>query len=231
MVGLSKRLAAVARHIPSGSVVADIGTDHAFLPVYLIQTGKAKKVLAGEVTPGPYHTARETVRSFKLEQQIDVRIGNGLAIMQPGEADVAVLAGMGGRTIISILIAGSEVLEAIKRLIIQPMRDVTVVRRWLVENGWCLADEEMVYEDGHYYVIITAEKGNEKIVDEFILNVGPRLLEKKDNILVDYLKKRFANIDVVLKRLDDAKSDEARLRASLLIKEKEKIREVLELCQ
>lgn len=231
MVELSKRLAAVVRHIPRDSVVADIGTDHAYLPVYLIQTGRAKKVLAGEVTAGPYRAAQETVRSCQLEQQIDVRMGNGLGVLQPGETDVVVLAGMGGKTIISILEAGSEVLKSIRRLIIQPMRDVPAVRRWLVRNNWCLVDEDMVAEDGHYYVIIVAEKGNEKIVDEFILEVGPRLLEKQDDILVEYLKKRSANIGLVLQKLKDAKSDEARSRAGLLIKEKDRIREVLKLCQ
>lgn len=231
MLELSKRLAAVARHIPKDAVIADIGTDHAYLPVYLIQQGRVQKALAGEVTLGPYHAAQETVRSCKLEQKIDVRLGNGLGVLQPGEADVAVLAGMGGKTIINILMAGHEVLKDLKRLIVQPMRDVAAVRRWLVRNGWCFVDEEMVYEDGHYYVIIASEKGTEKIVDEFIFEVGPRLLDKQDDTLVDYLKKRSADIDTVLKRLEAAKGDEARLRAGQLIKEKQKILEVLSLCQ
>jgi len=231
MIELSGRLAAVAKQIPGNTVVADIGTDHALLPVYLIQTGQVKKVVAGEVTRGPYQTAKETVHSFKLEQQIDVRIGSGFAVLNPGEVDAVVIAGMGGRTIISILESGIEVLQTIQRLIIQPMRDITAVRRWLVQNGWRFVDEEMVYEEGHYYVIIAAEKGKESIADEFILEIGPRLLDKQDDILIDYLKMRAANIAAVLQKLEVADSDEARLRACSLIRQRDKIREVLELCQ
>lgn len=225
-VELSERLAAVARQVPAGAVVADIGTDHAYLPVYLVRRGIAPRAVAGDVHRKPYEAALATVRACELEDRIDVRLGDGLQVLAPGEADVVVLAGMGGKTVCSILTAGRSVLAKVQRLIIQPMRDISLVRRWLLANGWRLADEDMAREGGHYYFIMAAEPGQEKVKDAFWLELGPRLLEKRHELLHDYLLKRLREIDTVLAEIKRAQSAVALEKAALLKQEAEKIREV-----
>lgn len=225
---LTARLAAVARQVPAGAVVADIGTDHAYLPVYLVREGIVPRALAGDVHRGPWQAALETVRSNGLEEYIDLRMGDGLKVLKPGEANVIVLAGMGGKTVCSILSAGKSVLEKAQRLIIQPMRDISLVRCWLGDNGWQMVDEEIVCEGRHYYVIIVAEPGLENINDKFLLEWGPRLLEKRDPVLHDYLLKRMREIGSVLVEIKKAQSTGAQEKVEVLQEEVKKIREVLE---
>lgn len=227
-VKLSARLHAVARRVPTGAVVADIGTDHAYLPVFLVRTGLATRVIAGEAGRGPFKSARETVRSYGLDGQIEVRLGDGLQVLRPGEADTVVLAGMGGRTICAILSAGHAVLAGVERLLLQPMRDVPLVRRWLLENGWRLFDEEMVYEGGHYYVVIESRPGRERIGDPILLELGPRLLEKRDAVYHSYLQKKRNELKAVLAELQGAKGKRAAERYARLHREAVMLEEVLE---
>jgi len=224
---LSKRLAAVARNVPDGVTVADIGTDHAYLPVYLVREGRTARVVAGEISRGPYKSALSTLRTQDMEKQIDLRLGDGLDILAPGEVEVITLAGMGGKTVCEILDAGRRVIERVKLLIIQPMGDAPVVRRWLLENDWSFANEEMVYEDGHYYVIIVAKPGLEVIRDDFLLDFGPRLIERRDTVFYGYLQKKLAEIKAVLFKLEFTDSEKAREKVSFLHKQAARIEEVL----
>lgn len=225
---LSKRLTAVARHVPVGAAVADIGTDHAYLPVYLVRQGISARVVAGDINRKPFEGALITVRDSGLEKYIDLRMGDGLQILKPGEVSVLVVAGMGGKTVCAIFEQGLSVLQQVQRLIIQPMRDIPMVRRWLADNGWRLVDEDMVAEDGHYYVIMVAEPGMEKVTDCFALEVGPRLLEKKDTVLQEFLKRRIIEINTILAEINRARSVGANNRAEALKQEAHKIKEVLE---
>jgi len=227
-VKLSARLACAARHVPAGSAVVDIGTDHAYLPVYLLENGIAGRVVAGEVRSGPYGIAAGAVRAAGLEDQIEVRLGDGLQIISPGEVNVVVLAGMGGRTICEILNSGRAVLDGLERLILQPMRDAPMVRRWLVENNWRMIDEEMVFEDNHYYVIIVAGPGREKITDSMALELGPRLLENRSPVFRRFLLKKRADIAAVLSELQTSRGARALAKRTRLWLEAEKIEEVLD---
>ncbi len=226
-VKLSARLACAARHVPAGSVVADIGADHAYLPVYLLENGIAGRVVAGEVSGGPYGIAAGAVRAAGLEDRIEVRLGDGLQVISPGEVNVVVLAGMGGRTICEILDSGRAVLDGLERLILQPMRDIPMVRRWLADNNWRIIDEEMVYEDSHYYVIIVAGPGREKITDS-ALELGPCLLENRSPVFHRFLLKKRADIAAVLNELQTARGTRAQEKISRLRREAEQIEEVLD---
>ena len=226
-VRMSARLACVARFVPAGSVVADIGTDHAYLPVYLVRNRIAGRVVAGEVSRGPYGIAIEAVRGAGLENQIEVRLGDGLQVISPGEVNVVVLAGMGGRTIRDILTTGRPVLEGVERLILKPMRDAALVRRWLVENGWQMIDEDMVLEDNHYYVIIVSRPGREKITDRIVFELGPRLLENRSAVFRKFLLKRRADIGAVLSELKTARGTRALEKIIRIQKEADRIEEVL----
>ncbi|MGB9803164.1 tRNA (adenine(22)-N(1))-methyltransferase [Desulfofundulus sp.] len=224
---LTRRLAAIAACVPPGVVVADIGTDHALLPIYLVEKGICPRVVATELNPGPYRSAIEAVNLQGLDGKIEVRQGDGLHPLLPGEAQVIVLAGMGGNTIRQILADSPEVLAAVRRLILQPMVDAGDLRLWLVGEGWRLVDEMLVEEDGRLYVIVVAERGREKVSDPYLLEIGPRLVEKKDPLLPAYLSKLMAHYQRILKALARSRSSRAEEKALEISDKMARIQEVL----
>ena len=149
-IKLSNRLQAVARHIPAGLSVADIGCDHGYLPVFLAINDIAPKVIAGDRNKGPLSAAGQLISLLSLENQISTRLGDGLSILQPGEAEVICIAGMGGVTITEILMADMPKAKAAKRLILQPQRNVAAVRRFLADNGFKLIAEDLAEDDGFF---------------------------------------------------------------------------------
>ena len=157
---LSKRLERVAIHILPGSTLADIGSDHAYLPCYAVNNGLCDHAIAGEVVEGPYQSARKQVRQTGLEERIEVRKGDGLAVLKPNEATCITIAGMGGNLISTILEQGKEKLGRTRRLILQPNVGEAAVRTWLINNGWELIHEEILEEDSKLYEILVAEKGD-----------------------------------------------------------------------
>lgn len=133
---LSLRLQRVAVHIPKESILADIGSDHAYLPCYAVIHNLCSKAIAGEVVEGPYQSAVKQVRETGLEAKIDVRKGDGLDVLEKDEATSITIAGMGGTLITSILEKGKDKLAKVERLILQPNVGSQNVRTWLMDNGW-----------------------------------------------------------------------------------------------
>ena len=155
-VFLSKRLAAAADMVAPGSRVADIGTDHAYLPIWLVSEGMCPSAIAADLRPGPLLAAREHVREAGLDNRISLRLSDGLKEVAPGEVDTITITGMGGPLICRILEDGETVARSAKELILSPQSEVPGVRRFLLEHGYTIIDEAMVSEDGKYYVIIKA---------------------------------------------------------------------------
>jgi len=145
---LSRRLESVAAFIPAGTVLADIGSDHAYLPVFCVKDGSVTAAVAGEVAEGPYHSAQKQVEKAGLTEKISVRKGDGLEILAPGEAGCITIAGMGGALIASILDRGKAKLNGKETLILQPNTGSHIVRGWLAENGWAITGEDILEEDG-----------------------------------------------------------------------------------
>lgn len=157
MQKLSRRLAALARHIPAGSVVADVGADHAALVIALVASGRCPRGIATELRHAPAAVARSRVAAAGLAGRISVRLGNGLEPLQPGEVDVVIIAGLGGVTIANILADAPAVTRAVRRLVLQPMVASETVRRRLDGLEFGLADEDLVSEAGRWYEILVAE--------------------------------------------------------------------------
>jgi len=186
-VKISKRLATIAALVPPGSHLADIGTDHACLPVYLVSEGIVPFAVAGEANPGPFRAAGEALARVGLADRVSLRFGDGLAVLAPGEADTAVLAGMGGATIVDILAASPAVVATLSRLILQPMQAAGAVRRWLAANGWAIVAETLVEEDGRLYEIIAAEPGPAAEYDPDLYEIGPLLWARRHPLLPRHL--------------------------------------------
>lgn len=157
-VKLSDRLQCVLEQIPQGSRLADIGSDHALLPVAAVESGKAVFAIAGEVNKGPYEAACKGVAEAGKGAVISVRRGDGLEVLEPGEVDCISIAGMGGALIAAILDRGQShgKLQGVKILALQPNVAEDILRRWLLNNGWILVAENILKEDGKLYEILTA---------------------------------------------------------------------------
>lgn len=155
------RLERVAAHVPVGARLADIGSDHGYLPVALMRRGVIAAAVAGEVALTPFRSAERTVRENDLEQHITVRHASGLAAIEPGDAITAIsICGMGGETIRDILDSGKAQLSGAERLILQPNGGEQPLRQWLMDNGYCIRCEELLWENRFYYEIIVAERAD-----------------------------------------------------------------------
>lgn len=207
---LGPRLALIASFVPPGARVADIGTDHALLPIHLLQSGISPRAVAVEKAAGPLQAARRAVARAGLETVCAVRAGNGFGPLEPGEVDTAVIAGMGGQTITAVLDAApAGVLEAVSRLILQPMNRASTLRAWLYDHGWHLADEELVDEAGRLYEILVAEPGVDRMPEEPLLEVGPVLWARKHPLLRRHLAELIDNHTKILEGLKCGRTAEA----------------------
>ncbi|MCR6110406.1 tRNA (adenine-N(1))-methyltransferase [Bacillus sp. A301a_S52] len=210
---LSKRLKKVSEHVPFGAIVGDIGSDHAYLAVYLVQSGRCPYVVAGEVNQGPLASAKAHIRSNGLTHKISAKLGNGLEVLENEKINTVVVAGMGGPLITTILEEGKERLDLVERLILQPNVAADHIRRWLVENDWELIDERILEEDGHVYEILVAEKGSgltpyETEDLEKQLWLGPYLLKNKNTAFEKKWKRERQQIEKIIKQLElSEKSD------------------------
>ena len=223
---MAGRLAAVAEWVPVGSVVADIGTDHGYLPIYLVESGISPRVIATDIKAGPLAAAEKNIHEHRLSHRIETRLGDGLQPLQPAEAEVIVLAGMGSKTIIDILTAAPEIIAKACRLIMQPMAGGGSLRLWLAANNWRLDRERLLLEGKRLYQVIVAVPGKEETEDRLILALGPRLIEERDPLLPLYLEQLLTRHRQTLAGLLLGKSQEAVDKAGKLRKEIEQIVEL-----
>jgi tRNA (adenine22-N1)-methyltransferase len=180
---LSKRLERVASFVPQGSVLADIGSDHAYLPCFLGLKKMIRKGIAGEITDGPFLSAKEQVSHDGLTEVIEVRKGDGLSVLQEDEAEAVTICGMGGSLIVSILEKGKEKLGSAERLILQPNVGARTVRKWLLKENWVLVGEDIIEEDGKVYEILVADRtGKQPYTEnsEAEMLFGPFLLKNQN---------------------------------------------------
>lgn len=179
------RLERVAAHVPVGARLADIGSDHCYLPVALINRGVVTAAVAGEVALKPFRAAQRTVHENDLDLRITVRLASGLAAIEPGDGITAIsLCGMGGERIRDILDSGRAQLRGDERLILQPNGDEQVLRQWLMENGYRILCEELLQENRFYYEIIVAERSTPVVYSVEELYFGPLQLQQRSPVFL-----------------------------------------------
>ncbi|MGY2365310.1 tRNA (adenine(22)-N(1))-methyltransferase [Pseudomonas azotoformans] len=177
---LSLRLERVAANVPTGARLADIGSDHGYLPVALMRRGLITAAVAGEVATTPFHAAQRTVRDNGLEHQITVRLADGLAAIEAHDGITAIsVCGMGGETIRDILESGKRQLSGRERLILQPNGGEQPLRQWLMDNGYSILSEELLRENRFYYEIIVAERTGPVAYTAEQLYFGPLQLQAR----------------------------------------------------
>jgi len=182
---LSQRLERVAANVPAGARLADIGSDHAYLPVALMRRGAITAAVAGEVAVTPFHAAQRTVLDNGLEANVTVRLADGLAAIEPDDGITAVsLCGMGGETIRDILDAGQAHLNGHERLILQPNGGEQPLRQWLMEQGYHILREELLRENRFYYEIIVAERAEPVTYTGEELYFGPLQMQARSPVFL-----------------------------------------------
>ncbi|MFC4103952.1 tRNA (adenine(22)-N(1))-methyltransferase [Paenibacillus xanthanilyticus] len=250
MMKLSKRLQTIADRVTPGSRTADIGSDHALLPVYLVQSGRAPSAIAGELNTGPYQAASKAAASAGLSAVISVRQGDGLSVLQPGEADTVTIAGMGGSLMTDILEAGrlAGKLEGVRELVLQPNVGEEFVRRWLVKHGWTLTDETVLEEDGRFYEVLravlspTASIENAALYEPAFLNkpetesalwanwlyrMGPHLLRNPSPVLHQKWELEIGKLERIVAQMAGSDTPDARAKEAEFRMEIAQIQEVL----
>lgn len=218
-IKLSKRLSTIAKYVPTGKKVADIGSDHALLPSYLVLEAISPFAIAGEVNQGPFEAASKQIKGLGLEQKVSVRKGNGLDVLGNNEVDVITIAGMGGSLISEILEAGKEKLRYTERLVLQPNVGSEFVRKWLDLNNWNIIAEDIIEEEEKIYEVIVAEprrnsenysyQDQDRTKDD-LFRLGPFLWQEKSEILTEKWKKEYDKNKYILKQLE--KSEDIAVR-------------------
>jgi len=225
-IKLDGRLLSAAALVLPGKAAADIGTDHNYLPVYLVANGICPYVIATDKAPQPYENAQQLVDLLSLSRQISVRRGDGLKVVEPGEAATIILAGMGGRLIMDILSGAPAVTARAERLVLQPQKNIDLLRRWLGENGWRIVAESIAFDSGFYYVIMAAEHGDMDLSDDEA-EFGPCLLREGHPLFPQYLGLKLADLQTLIERLAEREGLETRCRLEQLRRQAGRIERIL----
>ena len=208
---LSKRLRAVAAFVQQGSRLADVGSDHAYLPLFLVEKGIIDYAVAGEVVQGPYQSALTNVAQAGKEKLIQVRLANGLsAIESSDQIDTITIAGMGGRLIADILEAGMDKLAGVQRLILQPNNREDELRTWLEAHGFQIVAEELVTENQKFYEILVVEAGTMELTP-LEQRFGPCLLQEKSAVFLAKWQSELGKLTQSLERIPAQHQEDIRL--------------------
>lgn len=201
---LTDRLLKIASLVSEGKKVADIGTDHGYIPVYLLNKEYIDFAILADVNKGPLENARKEVRHNNLLDKVDLRLGSGIEVLEANEVDEVIIAGMGGILISELLEAKQEVAHSVDKLILQPMQAQDELRRYLLNNGYEILDEVLVKEDFRIYeIVVTKYTGKNTIVeDEIYYEVGKKLIENKDLLLNEFIDKKIFKYKSILEKID-----------------------------
>ena len=241
-VALSKRMRMLADMVTAGNDAADVGCDHAFLSIYLVQTKKCPRCLAMDVRKGPLSGAREHIVSYGLGEYIETRLSDGLTAYRAGEAKTLICAGMGGRLMERILSEGGEKARSFSELILQPQSEIPEFRAFLRKENFLITEESAVYEEGKYYFAMKAvykeqvlsaenrESVNEQNPEINMLYdlYGKSLLKGRHPVLKQYLLYRRNVVDGIIIQLQKKDTVKSEKRLKELYLEQEQLRAALE---
>ena len=199
--------------MPQGSILLDVGSDHAYLPIELVERGQIEAAIAGEVVDGPYQSAVKNVKAHGLEEKIQVRLANGLAAFEEeDQVSVITIAGMGGRLIARILEEGLDKLANVERLILQPNNREDDLRLWVQDHGFQIVAESILEEAGKFYEILVVEAGQMNL-SASDLRFGPFLSKEISPVFVQKWQKEAAKLEVALDQIPEKNREERQVLA------------------
>lgn len=226
---LTNRLLKIASLVDKNKRLADIGTDHGYIPVYLLNKGKIDFAILADINKGPLENARSEVKRNKLENKVDLRLGSGIEVLKKGEVDEVIIAGMGGILIGELLEANKEVAHSVEKLILQPMQAQEELRSYLLNNGYEIIDECLEKEDFRLYEIIVAKYtgNNTSVEDEIYYEVGKKLIENKDELLVEFIENKIKKYNNIIEKLGDKELDAVVAKRNLAKMKIEKLKNLI----
>ncbi len=225
---LSKRLRAVCELVTPGVTVADVGTDHGYIPIYLVREKICPKAIAMDVNKGPLMRAEEHIAAYGLQDLIETRLSDGLQGLKKGECNCVVVAGMGGALTIKILEEGRAIFKSLKEFVLQPQSEIYKVREYLLKNTYSIVEENMVCEDGKFYPMFRVVNGSSPEYHPVELYYGKILLEQQHGVLKIFLEKEKKVKQLILENLQKESGAHIDIRREEIQKELEGIEYALQ---
>ncbi|PTQ57039.1 MAG: putative tRNA-m1A22 methylase [Candidatus Carbobacillus altaicus] len=227
---LSSRLKTIYDMVPKSTRLADIGTDHAYLPAALVKGGKAEAVIATDLRAAPLKGAERYLRSHGLLERIELRQGDGLTVLSPGEVEGMIMSGLGGGTLVKMLEAAPHVLASLRYVLLAPQNDAYLLRAFFLRTAFALVDERLIQEEGRFYPILCFAPGD--ALQPYRLNnysfyealyVGPFLLSRGGLLMKRYLENELAQTVRIREQIEKRSTYEHRERRLLTFTRQEKL--------
>lgn len=227
-IELSERMKMNASLVPENAAVADIGCDHGYVSMFLIDEKKCRRVIALDVNPGPLAIAEKNIGQANLQELIQCRLSDGMKELQPGEVDTVLIAGIGGLLVCRILQQSPEVLKQIQTLVLQPQSDLPEVRKRLFELGYRIDEECFCRDAGRYYTAIRAVRGDEdRPYSPLEFRYGRILPARQDGLYGQFLCKEKEKKERLLIQLLEHGTGKARVREAEIRQEIAELQQVL----
>lgn len=224
---ISDRLKCIANMVDKCDSIADIGTDHAYLPIYLIKNKICRKAIASDINKGPVKKAKLNITMENEDKAIECRLGPGLTTIVPNEVNAAVIAGMGGNLIRDIIEDSMEVFKSLNYLVLQPVQNPEVLRKYINEKGYEIIDEDLCKDENKYYELIKIRYSNKvKHLDNIYCEISKVLFEKKHPLVKEYIFFKIEKYDKIFNNIKDD-GDMAKIRKNNLNQKIVKLKEML----
>lgn len=224
---LSKRLNMIASFVTEGCCAADIGTDHGYIPIYLVQQGISPRAFAMDINKGPLERAKQHITEMGVKDRIDCILSDGLNQLPVKDVDSVIIAGMGGDLIVRILEQDQDKLTEIRELIVSPQSHPERVRHWLHDHNFRILEEDMIREDGKYYIAIRSVHGSESYKKECFYYFGERLILEHSPVLLEYLDKEYQKYEKIRGTLLDETKEHIQRRRKEVEQKLDDIKEAL----
>lgn len=223
---LTARLQKIADQVTIGHRVADIGTDHGYIPVYLLKNKISPFVIAGDINEGPLKCAEDNIVSNNLSHCIETRLGSGLSILKPKEVDTIIIAGMGGLLISELLNNSKEIAQSLDTLILQPMQAQSELREYLVGNDFIIKKDILVKEGHHIYEIIVAKPGKQRAVDPIYYEVGFYIYNNPGLLAMEFIDRKIKTTKEIIRNIGENISGHSAEKLKDMKKKLKKLEEV-----
>ncbi len=221
------RLECIVSMVDKCITVADIGTDHGYVPEMLLNEGICDRIIATDLNEGPLNRAMEHLSEVNLSDRCDFRLGSGLEVLKEGEVDAIIIAGMGGDLITEIIETSKYIALNTKQLILQPMTAIDNLRKYLSENGFEIIDENIVKEFHHFYFVLKVKRGFTKYEDNIFYEISKILTEKKVPIMIEYINKVLNTNKKIISSLEKTGNAEYNVKIEEIKEKNKKLKELI----
>lgn len=227
---LSIRLNSIIKQVNKCNSIIDVGTDHGYVPIFLVKQGVCEKAIASDINKGPIEKARINISFEGLSSKIECRHGGGLKTVRKGEVQAAIIAGMGGNLTMDILLDDIEKIKLYDFLILQPAQNPEILREFLYSGNFDILDEDLILEDGNYYELFKVKYNKDnvgiKFEDSINYEISPILRKKNHGEIEGYIKNKIEKNENILTYIKED-SESAKLRKEILSDKISKLREMI----